>query len=261
MPGFNPRTHAGCDQRNVIAIKLIPCFNPRTHAGCDATCRPIMLYLSLFQSTHPRGVRPCLKPVLVEVNGVSIHAPTRGATIISECNKYAETFQSTHPRGVRLFPIKDVAEKVRFNPRTHAGCDLAACKSMLDDCVSIHAPTRGATSYNALRTRAVLKFQSTHPRGVRPSSLSISKYLTSFNPRTHAGCDEVRAEIPFAILSFNPRTHAGCDILRLIKSTEPSGFNPRTHAGCDPNNSASFSIIIKFQSTHPRGVRPVLRLW
>ena len=33
-----------------------------------------------------------------------------------------------------------------FNPRTHAGCDLADAKAYLPKVVSIHAPTRGATA-------------------------------------------------------------------------------------------------------------------
>ena len=36
LNGFNPRTHTGCDPRN-IRYRLRPhsCFNPRTHTGCD----------------------------------------------------------------------------------------------------------------------------------------------------------------------------------------------------------------------------------
>ena len=56
-------------------------------------------------------------------------------------------------------------------------------------CVSIHAPTSGATG--EYRPSADdIKFQSTHPRGVR---LNIFVYngitMNGFNPRTHEGCD------------------------------------------------------------------------
>ena len=53
---FNPHTHAGCD------IVLVACllsgirFNPHTHAGCDLWLKPVLLWLMLFQSTHPRRV-------------------------------------------------------------------------------------------------------------------------------------------------------------------------------------------------------------
>ena len=56
------------------------CFNPRTHTGCDS-----------------RNWAVWLNEYLV----VSIHAPTRGATI----DKAREEIKSG------------------FNPRTHTGCD------------------------------------------------------------------------------------------------------------------------------------------
>jgi len=123
----------------------------------------------MFQSTHPRGVRPCFAHTNQTRTIVSIHAPTRGATI--DATRYAcedDMFQSTHPRGVRphftilkapergvsihaptrgatlpLFPISKFI--ICFNPRTHAGCDRTYFRPRL-------------ISY---------KFQSTHPRGVR----------------------------------------------------------------------------------------------
>ena len=57
----------------------------------------------MFQSTHPHGVRPF---EMGEYPGwdiaVSIHAPTRGATIHHERDiKEMTGFQSTHPHGVR----------------------------------------------------------------------------------------------------------------------------------------------------------------
>ena len=77
--GFNPRTHTGCDAPlNFISIAPFS-FNPRTHTGCDD-----LPYLILI------------------VIHVSIHAPTRGATLIkSVMNEYLDG----------------------FNPRTHTGCD------------------------------------------------------------------------------------------------------------------------------------------
>ncbi|MCB5941986.1 hypothetical protein LJB68_10540, partial [bacterium 210820-DFI.6.52] len=56
----------------------------------------------LFQSTHPRGVRP-------EGGGVTINPPK---------------FQSTHPRGVRQNDDGDLRQATEnFNPRTRVGCD------------------------------------------------------------------------------------------------------------------------------------------
>ena len=58
-------------------------------------------------------------------------------------------------------------------------------------CVSIHAPTRGATL---------------------PKQLLIACQI-SFNPRTHEGCDALFLVLVVTSSSFNPRTHEGCDFI------------------------------------------------
>ncbi len=78
---------------------------------------------------------------------ISIHAPTRGATIDFWSRQvYGQPFQSTHPHGVRLGLLQGSAEIFK---------------------ISIHAPTRGATTAPDFRDSRLLAFQSTHPHGVR----------------------------------------------------------------------------------------------
>ena len=158
---------------------------------------------------------------------------------------------------MRLACFAFVSSTLRFNPRTHEGCDviIALCFNLLHDSfnprthegcdpvahqgsyrgeVSIHAPTKGATS-------------SPSP----PSPCS-----GCFNPRTHEGCDcsqrimeltrnvSIHAPTKGATqrakplhclrLCFNPRTHEGCDLYHHRQYSTPSRFNPRTHEGCDP---------------------------
>ena len=55
---FNPRTHTGCDELQEGLTSSLLNFNPRTHTGCDK-----------------RSVKDGRK------QSISIHAPTRGATI------------------------------------------------------------------------------------------------------------------------------------------------------------------------------------
>ncbi len=104
--GFNPRTPAGCDG-HLYTSRRSPSwsFNPRTPAGCDHTLSGIFEYA-----------------------GVSIHAPLRGATQMESLRRQAyREFQSTHPCGVRLDPRTRVGcYDLSFNPRTPAGCDVAA---------------------------------------------------------------------------------------------------------------------------------------
>ena len=42
------------------------------------------IYVHKFQSTHPHGVRPTAFHLLLVRIGISIHAPTRGATSLLE---------------------------------------------------------------------------------------------------------------------------------------------------------------------------------
>ena len=107
-----------------FAADLAKCFNPRTHTGCD-----VHFVVAKF------------------IIRVSIHAPTRGATDIHPPSIFSGVFQSTHPHGVRLLSSCRATRAIRcFNPRTHTGCDLRQVIELDLWIVSIHAPTRGATS-------------------------------------------------------------------------------------------------------------------
>ena len=98
--------------------------------------------------------------------------------------------------------------------------------------ISIHAPTWGATG--RLTSFSLLSlFQSTHPRGVRQN---VTKMIGRF-------------------VYFNPRTHVGCDRPMTISASYYYNFNPRTHVGCDFFWSLYDLRSLRFQSTHPRGVR------
>ena len=72
-----------------------------------------MLRVSMFQSTHPHGVRHRARIVWFIPFFVSIHAPSRGATrLIRSSNRDRMAFQSTHPHGVRRtkrIPIKNIS--------------------------------------------------------------------------------------------------------------------------------------------------------
>ena len=276
--GFNPRTHAGCDRLEGVHRRLDRGFNPRTHAGCDA-----------IAALHDKASRQ-----------VSIHAPTRGATTTGRrspasgrsfnprthagCDWFiwgnsgnGKTFQSTHPRGVRPDAPARLSAPGSFNPRTHAGCDNNMKSEKANRTVSIHAPTRGATStlttlpftsvFQSTHPRGVrpvpvsrilasLMFQSTHPRGVRPTrdrGKNIKQMFQSTHPR---GVRRRMYSRFHRCRCFNPRTHAGCDAPCSTWATRSPSFNPRTHAGCDLSAFLKNPVMLWFQSTHPRGVRP-----
>ena len=81
--------------------------------------------LKRFQSTHPRGVRPDVYEDFEEFLDISIHAPARGATYA--WNEWARRGRN-------------------FNPRTHGECDPQDPQGSQDTLhISIHALTGSAT--------------------------------------------------------------------------------------------------------------------
>ena len=167
-----------------------------------------------FQSTHPHGVRLLTTDHIKSGTGVSIHAPTRGAT----CHRFVRHECHT-----------------RFNPRTHTGCDAVTFEVNKDLLVSIHAPTRGATgfvnnstamqgvsihaptrgaTYKSTAFMPISKFQSTHPHGVRQLCLfcRLYYYKVSIHAPTRGATSKSIFGSSFSTC-FNPRTHTGCDSL------------------------------------------------
>ncbi len=232
---FNPRTHVGCDTSTPIHNSSCQNFNPRTHVGCDPALTALMTLSAEFQSTHPRGVRRTLRRTTV--------TPTR-----------------------------------YFNPRTHVGCDERRVDVPHGYAISIHAPTWGATPTDVVSS-ANLAFQSTHPRGVRQSCRGHFQDFRNFNPRTHVGCDDIFRCVSPDDLEFQSTHPRGVRLILSIQEWWARNFNPRTHVGCDIGGlpvpcvgrisihaptwgATEFHLDCntqkEFQSTHPRGVRPLL---
>jgi len=120
-------------------------FNPRARAGRDPVSYSFFSVLIMFQSTRPRGARHYEK---LEPRGVvvSIHAPARGATMLTMLKPTVLLFQSTRPRGARpiFFPNPNspsVFQSTRPRGARQDRCILCT----QSETVSIHAPARGAT--------------------------------------------------------------------------------------------------------------------
>ena len=79
---------------------------------------------TMFQSTHPRGVRQAVQKGFDVFMVVSIHAPTRGATATTEELVQSLKFQSTHPRGVRLALRSEIRDYVKFQSTHPRGVRL-----------------------------------------------------------------------------------------------------------------------------------------
>ncbi len=154
-----------------------------------------MLFLSLtvlvmFQSTPPHEGRPPIRYLLCGEYGVSIHAPTRGATFRYWCRFYCCPVSIHAPtRGATL------SRHVFF-------------QSVV---VSIHAPTRGAT-YHPTRQESPQTFQSTPPHEGRHEhhSTLLLVFVVSIHAPTR-GATNYHYKSGRQTLSFNPRPHARGD--------------------------------------------------
>ena len=244
--------------------------------GVRLPCGHCVQCLEKFQSTHPRGVRhihntkslcnssfnprthegcdPSFAFGVSRFYHVSIHAPTRGATLLTLKDVEYYQFQSTHPRGVRRpearkslalavsihAPTRGATvsgqtyyqPKTGFNPRTHEGCDLGNIKPCSDQRVSIHAPTRGATKFIVGNAYAHT-FQSTHPRGVRLDT--HESFVTQNQVSIHAPTRGATLIWVF------------CSTIVEVSIHAPTRGATRTKRAVRINK--------RFQSTHPRGVR------
>ena len=167
-----PRLFQSTHPRRVRQHRRMDAEGPRNvsiHAPTQgATIAPprVAIAAVAFQSTHPRRVRLEF-PLLYAIEGVSIHAPTQGATISRSYSVLNLLFQSTHPRRVRHFRVvpESLAQFQSTHPRRVRR--LLGGRQVRVHRVSIHAPTQGATS----------------------STCGSHRSESSFNPRTHAGCD------------------------------------------------------------------------
>ena len=98
-------------------------------------------------------------------------------------------------------------------------------------------------------------FQSTHPRGVRHHGFVTQTVTGSFNPRTHVGCDRLWRTQTGMTVCFNPRTHVGCDATPIAPNRVTTGFQSTHPRGVRPVTPSDIARLTEFQSTHPRGVR------
>ena len=98
-----------------------------------------------FQSTLPRRERQVRECTRYCLRGISIHAPTKGATNRVIFVQLGSIFQSTLPRRERRYHFKRHKSIHDFNPRSHEGSDADAMARRKVTVISIHAPTKGAT--------------------------------------------------------------------------------------------------------------------
>ena len=142
----------------------------------------VLTQIFAFQSTLPQGERHLLINQTAVSGIISIHAPTRGATLSwrqtpfhLRISIHAPTRGATNCqlRGGQLLAISIHAPT--------RGATVTILQAHRGEKISIHAPTRGATPKGRGQHQKTFGFQSTLPQGERRISLSkLSTQLHSF---------------------------------------------------------------------------------
>ena len=148
-----------------MSLFVILGFNPRTRKGCDQLHLIFDTTVSLFQSTHPQGVRRLRVLKFYCIQFVSIHAPARGATKMFLFIWVIFKVSTTHPQGVRLTLHTPPENFKLFQLRTRKGCDVL--QSFNSNWYISHPRTRRVRHPSSLQKGINLLLQSTHPQGVR----------------------------------------------------------------------------------------------
>ena len=216
-----------------------PGFNPRTRVGCDV-----------------------LVAVVVPVTTfVSIHAPAWGATGHSLTQGVGVAGFNPRTRVGCDSLLYSLASRYRcFNPRTRVGCDWSRhgrglrCRPCFNPRTRVGCDGRRAGVHPAGRG-----FQSTHPRGVRPGCSALPVPAPgSFNPRTRVGCDPramcrpwPRSRVSIHAPAWGATPLTGLQRRAAYVSIHAPAWGA-TGRACNLSGPTS-----GFQSTHPRGVRPL----
>ena len=146
---FNPRSHERSDGKLVGYIVHITNFNPRSHERSDSLLCICFCVFCISIHAPTRGATVSWF-VSILIERISIHAPTRGATVTTIFVMTDAQFQSTLPREERRVLLLRLSGSYYFNPRSHERSDRDKYLSKINIIISIHAPTRGAT-YQAFR--------------------------------------------------------------------------------------------------------------
>ena len=163
---FNPRSHERSDTIAPATRLIISYFNPRSHERSD---QPIGNHTATIIDFNPRSHERSDKAIRLRACGCFNFNPRsheRSDRYNLKCLMF-ERFQSTLPREERqplyfyLFNIKQIS----IHAPTRGATTTERIESLYIT-ISIHAPTRGATSLR-ISNHSLSVFQSTLPREER----------------------------------------------------------------------------------------------
>jgi len=210
---FNPRTRMGCDTADGRTLDGLTEVSIHAPAWGATLLVYALRILSVFQSTHPHGVR--------HSNDVFF--------------KLCKGFNPRTRMGCDARADVGSPGRLCFNPRTRMGCDdswhMVGVRAVA---VSIHAPAWGATPQGH-NLAGCHRFQSTHPHGVRPAGshthparLHVSIHAPAWGAtrfwtgQRSIGMVSIHAPAWGATWSWLPYI-----MMRMFQSTHPHGVRPK----------------------------------
>ena len=144
-------------------------FNPRSREGSDNSVKPFVIRIDSISIHAPARGATLFRNVMQLETQISIHAPARGAT-----KQAAAPFRNCsyfNPRSREWSDGNDGTngkDGKDFNPRSREWSDARGRGGGAAEGISIHAPASGATDIIGRDVRTV-QFQSTLPRVERLS--------------------------------------------------------------------------------------------
>ena len=138
------------------------------------------------------------------LNVISIHAPARGATIHPSYQPRQGKDISIHApaRGATMMKDGVIGLLMYFNPRTREGCDIRFRPLSVKTLKFQSTHPRGVRQQTGGKNWKAKAFQSTHPRGVRPDK-TLNKLA----------CGDISIHAPARGATYtNKRTQAMKDI-------------------------------------------------
>ena len=143
-------------------------FNPRSREGSDNSVKPFVIRIDSISIHAPARGATLFRNVMQLETQISIHAPARGATVKELCEIVWGEFQSTLPRGERRVFL----------------CHVTDNRS-----ISIHAPARGATKQAAAPFRNCSYFNPRSREWSDGNDGTNGKDGKDFNPRSREWSD------------------------------------------------------------------------
>ena len=168
-------------------------------------------------------------------------------------------FQSTLPRRERPLLLILLRDGEHFNPRSHEGSDCTnSVPFFVYLCISIHAPTKGATLPHLLQARSYYFNPRSRERSDVLTVFLTTLQLISIHAPARGATSDSLIPVPLntRFQSTLPREERRIGFVMLIgslvfQSTLPREERRLTHS--------SMSFCLRFQSTLPREERRYLR--